>query len=383
MRRKKRLLVIGTEGYFGREVLRGIDAYCGQAGNWEFHMEGGVSADTGTRVRHAIRGWRAEGVIARIMSASVEHMVRRSGLPAVNFSGVFELDMPTVRTDDAAVGLLAARHFLDNGLKNFGFYARTGESYATRRCGGFIRELAKAESDCDVFIDRFDGATESNWVQNRQRMERWLLSLPKPVGVMCIHDFHGLDVIRACGQLGLRVPDDVAVVGVDNEELICRMCNPPLSSVQVDQQRVGFEAARLIDRLIQGRQPPRMPILVAPRHVVMRQSSNIVAVDDPQIAAAIRFIRDHASEPITIKHILREVPISRRAMEIRFVKLLGRTPREEMTRVRIARAKSLLAETQMSIPAVARAAGFTSRVSFFHFFRRIVGVTPRQYRQGK
>ena len=377
----KRLLVIGAEGHFGREILKGIDAYCTRNGNWEFHLEEGILPDTIKRAGLAIRQWKADAIIARVLTAALERLVRRSGLPVVNVSGVREIDLPLVRTDDATAGRMVARHFLDSGFRSFGFSAKTGEAYTIRRCEGFVGELAGAGFGCNVFADRCEGTSESNWVRNRQRMDRWLLSLPKPVGVTCIHDFRGRDIAQACRLMGIRVPDDVAVVGMGNEEIMCRMCSPPLSSVQVDSQRIGYEAARLVDQMIHGRRVPSQLILIAPKQVVMRQSSDIVAIDDPDIASAVRFIRDHAGEPITVKDILREVPISRRAMEMRFARLVGRTPRGEITRIRMARARSLLAETKLPIPAVAQGSGFTCSASFSDFFRRTVGVTPTHYRR--
>jgi LacI family transcriptional regulator len=173
----------------------------------------------------------------------------------------------------------------------------------------------------------------------------------------------------------------VAIVGVDNDDILCRMSTPPLSSVGLDNERIGYEAARLLDRMIRGAKTPSEPVLIPPRRLVIRHSSDVIAIDDPEISATMRFIREHADKPINVKDLLRHVPVSRSSMEMRFERLFGRTPSAAITCVHMELAKNLLAETNLSIGAVARNSGYTNQEIFSVSFRRELGLTPTQYRQ--
>jgi LacI family transcriptional regulator len=380
-RRPRRLLVISGESFFGREVMTGIHTYCRTRGSWEYHSEIDKGVYTIEHCLFAIKHWKADGIIAQIRTRQVERLVRRSGLPAVNCSGVFECKMPTVVTDSIAAGRMAAQHLLDNGLRHFAFCALTSEMYTHKYYQGFGMALEQVGFECTVFRDYCNAEDEVNWVANRKRMHKWLRSLKKPVAVLCTHGPRGLEVCQACRRLGLGVPDEVVVMALDNDELLCQMCHPPLSCVDLDAQRIGYEAARLIDRMLSGHKPPASPILIAPRRVVPRQSSDIIAVDDPEIASAVRFIRERAHEPISVKDLLHEIPLSRRALERRFKKTLGRMPKAEIMRVRIRRAQQLLGETDLSVTAIAEQSGFTGQNKFSEAFRRETGQTPGEYRR--
>jgi LacI family transcriptional regulator len=271
---------------------------------------------------------------------------------------------------------------LDNGFRNFAFAALTPETSAHELCEGFGQAVKTAGFACEVFTDQYAGWDERNWVKNLQRMDGWLLSLKKPVALLCIHDFKGQQACSACAHLGLRVPEDVAIVGCGNVELYCQISRPRLSSMEHDTHRIGYEAARLLHRMIQGARPPTNRTLIGPRSLVPRQSSDTIAMDDPDVAAALRFIRDHADQPIGVKDLRRQVPISRKTMERRFEKLVGHTPKAEITRVRIEQSKRLLTETDLAMEDVAVRSGFSNPSIFSFFFRTNTGLTPTQYRRG-
>ena len=377
----KRLLTIINESTLGREIIRGIHEYSRYHGEWELRMEWDTDPRMVKGVRFAVHQWKADGIIATVRNRVIWRIIKNSRLPAVNTSGLIEFDMPTVKSDNQAVGKAIARHFLDCGHRNFAFSALTPDDFVVKRCEGFCRELSNAGFDCDVFTDECSGTREANWIRNLQRMDRWLLVLPKPVAIMCVYDLRGHEIASSCHHLGLRVPEDVSLAGCGNDDIMCPVCTPPLSSVDTDSKRIGYEAARLLDSLMGGKQSTAGPILIPPRGLVVRQSSDIINIDDCEIASAMRFIRNHANQPISVKDILREVPISRRAMERRFMKIIGRTPKAEIMRVHLERAQNLLAQTDMPIPAVAKASGFAWPKMFSGFFRRKTGLTPTAYRR--
>ena len=231
-----------------------------------------------------------------------------------------------------------------------------------------MKELAADGFSCAVFEDQDASSTTRRWTGIRPRMDRWLLSLPKPVGIMCFHDERALPVLVTCERLGMRVPDDVALVSVGNDELLCQLSNPPLSSVDMDWSGSDLRRRDCCTRCSMGAKPPSEAILIPPRRIVVRQSSDIIAIEDSNVAKALRFIRQHADEGINVKQVLGEVSISRKTLERHFADLIGRSPREEITRVRIDRAKSLLEETELSVPAIARRVGFKRQTDFFDVF---------------
>jgi len=380
MSRIKRLHFLGMDT-FSRGIMQGVHHYCLSHGNWEYHLDNS-SPEAVDRATLAIRHWRGHGIgiLASVSSGPIERLMRTPGVSGVNFSGAYRSDFPTVTIDNAAVGRMAAQHFLDNGFRNFAFCATTIELYAQERERAFTGRIAEAGFPCHVFTDQFVGQAEA-LVVNRRRMDRWLKSLKKPVAMLCIYDQRGHGVALACRRLGLRVPTDVALVSVGNDESLCLMSSPPLSSIDLDLQRIGYEAARLVDRLIEGGEAPAERLLIPPRRVVVRQSSDIMMIDDPEISAAIRFIRQHAHQPIGVKDLLREVPISRKTMERGFKKYIGRMPKAEIMRLRIETAQRLLDETDLSIEAVAQKSGFPDQKLFSVSFRRKTRMTPTEYRR--
>jgi LacI family transcriptional regulator len=211
-------------------------------------------------------------------------------------------------------------------------------------------------------------------------MEAWLKDLPKPAAVMACNDYQAREVVWACQRLHLAVPYDVAVVGSDNDELECGLCTTPISSVTWPARRVGFEAAKALDKAMR-RGTAIKPLLLPPTGVSTRQSSDSYAMADEKLAAAMQYVRDHADQRITVRDILKTLPYSRRTLEGRFLRAIGRTPREEILRTHIERAKMLLVETDLKMPIVARRCGFTPYQPFARIFRKVVGMGPAEYRK--
>jgi LacI family transcriptional regulator len=216
--------------------------------------------------------------------------------------------------------------------------------------------------------------------RDRPRLEAWLQTLPKPIGILAHNDLRGRHVVDACRRLGIAMPDEVAVLGVDNELPHCEMCNPPLSSIVTDSERIGFEAAGLLDQLMNGKTPPAKRVLIPPLGIVVRQSTDVMATTDSYVAKAVRYIREHAAEGIDVGDVLRHVMISRTALDKRFLKVLGHTPHEEIRRVRLKRARELLAESDLTIEVIAERCGFRHGEYLGAVFLRDFGQTPGEFR---
>ena len=285
-----------------------------------------------------------------------------------------------VLPDDIAVGRLAAEHLRLQGFRNFGFYG--GDmAYARARLEGFRSTLAKTGCDCCMFL-----VEKIQWGQmyrNRHSklLEQWLKNLSRPAAVMGCSDLWARQVCDACHNIGLRIPEDIALVGVNNGQAVCELIDPPLTSIPLNLPRIGFVAAELLDGALHG-QPlvPRI-VPVAPLNLVVRHSSNVLAVDDPDIAAAARFIREKAILPIRVDDVLDSVGISRRKLELGFQRAFGRTPQKEIWRVRVQNAKILLEQTSDKMPRIAARSGFSNAGRLNLVFRRETGMSPYAWRK--
>ena len=230
--------------------------------------------------------------------------------------------------------------------------------------------------DCHLYRPKEEGAAAEQVAE----IGRWIATLPKPVGIMACYDSRGQQVLDACRSAGLAVPDEVAVIGVDNDELLCELASPPLSSVVPNAHRAGYVAAARLDRLMAGKKVTPMAELIPPLGVANRHSTDAFALDDRAIVRAVRMIREHACEGINVSDVLKTVPLSRRVLEQRFQKLLGRTPREEILQVRLARVKQLLGETELALYQIAERTGFEHVEYLSVVFKRETGVTPSAWR---
>jgi LacI family transcriptional regulator len=298
-------------------------------------------------------------------------------------STLSRLRAPLVDVDHLRVGQLAAEHFLERGYVNFGYFGSKWTGFSKRRERGFRESLAKAGhalSSCYAdYLPR--PPLGSSWKSVDRQVRDWLLALEKPAAILASNDVPARHLAEMCRVLELCVPEQVALLGVDNDEVECLLCHPPLSSVVNPAEQIGYEAARLLDRLMSGRQPPRKPIYVRPTHVVTRLSTDIIAVPDPDVSKAAAFIRDHAAENIGAADVVTALNVARRRLERRFRACLGRTILDEIQRVRVERAKHLLAETDLPMPVIASRSGFSTPQRLAAVFRRATGHSPVLYRR--
>lgn len=277
-------------------------------------------------------------------------------------------------------GRVAAEHLIDRGFTRFAFCGYEGRLWSRRRLQGFSQRLEEAGRSCCVYEPPHRRRILP-WDREQPSVSAWLRSLAKPVGVMACNDIRGRQVIEACLEAGLRVPDDVAVLGVDEDRLLCELANPPMSSVVLNLERAGYQAAELLDGLMAGhvKRPQRIPVEAL--WVIPRRSTDVVAIEDRHVAAAVRFIRDRCRESITVSDVVAESQISRRGLEIRFQHVLGRSIRQQIQQARLAWSKRLLVETNLSAEKIARACGFSSLSYMSSVFHRELGTTLTDYRR--
>lgn len=373
-RRRQVALVIETSNAYARGLLQGIVHYIRTHGQWSFQL---MEQSRGQTPPAWLSRWKGDGIIARVENDRIARAIEASRLPTVDVSAARIVpQLPWVETNDRAIARLAVEHFLERGFTHFGFCGDARFNWSTWRAKHFREGLREAGHSCFVF-----GYDSTRVDRQVAAIERWLRSLPKPVAVLAAYDNRGLQVLEACHNLGLSVPDEVAVLGVDNDELLCELASPPLSSIAPDAHRAGYEAAGLLDRLMQGEKVGNECVQIDPLLLYPRQSTDVLAIDDPVVVKALRYIREHACEGLQVADILRVVPVSRRVLEARFRARLHHTPHEEIVRVRIDRVKQLLAETELTLEAIASRTGYEHAEYMSVMFRREMGTTPGRYRE--
>src|SRR4051812_48989497 len=287
-------LFVETHGG-GRDLLRGIARYVRESGPWSLHHEERTQQFVEGWVPKWLDDWKGSGVLGRIETDSMTEAIRIAKLPTVHLLGVGRrLPFPQVLPDNEAIGRLAAEHLLDRGFRNFGYIGWHHELWSEQRRKGFKRSVVARGHACDVLqMPNFNTLPEL-WDEFIEQVGQWITKQPKPLGLMLCYDHIGPPVTQACREIGVAVPEEVAMVGVDNEEVVCAICDPPLSSVCPNHEEVGYQGAALLDRMMAGQKPPAKPIVVPPRTLVVRQSSSISAIDDQLMTSALRMIREHA-----------------------------------------------------------------------------------------
>lgn len=375
-RRRQVALLIETSNAYARGLLQGIVHYIREHRPWSFHL---MEQGRGDDPPPWLANWDGDGIIARIETPRIARAVRKAGVPTVDVSAARLVpELPWVETDDAEIARLAAEHLLERGFKHFAYCGDARFNWSAWREEQFRARIAVAAGTLHVFeapVAAGDVAAEA------AALRRWVTALPKPIGIFACYDIRGQQVLDACRSAGLAVPGEVAVLGVDNDALLCDLAAPPLSSVIPNTHRTGYEAAALLDRMMAGKKVRPVAHLIPPLGVAARQSTDVLAVDDREIARAVQFIREHACEGINVSDVLGMVPLSRRVLEARFKHLLGRTPREEILHVRLERVRQLLAETDLALYQIAERTGFEHVEYLSVVFKRETGRTTSVFRE--
>lgn len=366
---------------YGRKVLQGIADYTETERRWSLYVD---PEATGSYSAEWLKNWRGDGILAYVESRATARRLRASGIPTVEvFGHDLDLKLPQVGNDDEAIGGLAAEHLMACRFKHFAFCGYQKERWSERRRAGFEGAIARKGFEARHFFSARREDTLAEMQRDRDRLQDWLSALPKPVAIMACSDRHGQRILDAFRRLKVIVPEEAAVLGVDNDEETCRLTDPPLSSVKDDARKVGFEAARLLDRLMAGRSSEEdvFPLLIPPLGIAVRRSTDVTAVDDSLIALAMRCIRDEACAGLQVADLLARFQVSRSVLYRRFHDALNRSPHEEILRVQLERAKRWLEESNFTLERIAGLVGFQHSEYLSVAFKRELGVTPSEYRR--
>jgi LacI family transcriptional regulator len=372
-------LLIETSNAYARGLLSGITAFIRRQEAWSVFLP---EQERGALPPRWLTRWRGDGIIARLENEQIAAEVMRLGVPVVDVSAARVVpSVPWVETDDAAIAQLVFAHLQERGYRRFAFVGDDRFQWSRWRRDRFVALAAAAGATCDVFELPAADPRSASFEAMRAKMVAWLQQLPKPIGLMAAYDIKAQQLLDACRDAGVAAPEDVAVVGVDNDELLCELCSPPLSSVAPDAFNTGLYAAELLHRMMHGEKIAPTGHFLKPLRLVVRQSSAGFAIADPHIAAAMQLIREHACDGIQVSDLLERVPLSRRTFESRFRKIVGRSPHEEILRFKIERIKELLIGSDLTLSAIARRTGFAHDEYLSVAFKRVVGLPPSKYRE--
>ncbi|MEM9367502.1 MAG: DNA-binding transcriptional regulator [Planctomycetota bacterium] len=371
-------LIVETSSIYGREVLAGVMRFTRSCEDWSIFLQ---QRDLFSLPPDWLQSWSGQGIISRLSTPELRETVVRAGVPMVEltdrFDGALKAD---IRSDDEAIGRMAAEHLLQRGFQSFGFCGFENESWSQRRCDAFVGHVKQRGFRVEQFASPWINP-EHPWEDDRREIAEWIAAIPRPCGIMACNDLRGHQVLQACTLSGQRVPEEIAVIGVDNDELVCQFCQPPLSSVVPNAERVGFEAAVMLSKLMNGGPSPDDPLIIPPVDIITRLSTDVVAIDHAEVAAALAYIRENACRGLTVDKVLENVAVSRSTLERQLRKHLGRTPQQEIRNVQLRRVRELLVTTDLSAEQIAYRAGFDHPEYMHYVFKRVVGMTPGQYRQ--
>ena len=372
-------LIIETSVIYGRRILSGIARYLRSHHRWSVFLE---QHELGTPPPAWLSSGKWDGILSRPSDPAMAHLFRKMGVPVVDLNDLYEdLGLPWVGSDHAGIGRLGAAHLLERGYRRFAFASFAGELWAAQRRDGFRALIESKGFPVSVYESPWRGSDTPRWDKDMQHIVRWLGGLPQPLALMTCNDVRGLHVLDACARLGAPVPEQVAVVGVDNEEILCELCTPPLSSVEPDAEGIGYAAAELLDAIMAGDSPRPKRISIEPVRVMVRRSTEALAIEDRLVATAIRFIREQAVFGCNVSDVLRHVRASRSCLERRFRQHLKCSPQAEIRAVQLGRVKQLLIETDFTLERIAELSGFEHPEYMCVVFKRAYGLPPGQYRR--
>ncbi|MBN2210863.1 MAG: DNA-binding transcriptional regulator [Sedimentisphaerales bacterium] len=365
-------------------LLRGIARYNQLHGPWTFYLEGPLmvyqnspSLPKLVLSRLVNEEKKIDGLITR--NPRLDIKLINKGTPTIIAIHTREQikNVPYVIMDHNAIGKMGAEYLIHLGFKNFAFCGLEDMFWSRLRCEGFADTLKQAGFSPITYGAKVNPAS---WSKTLDSLKEWALSLPLPIGVMTSHDDRAIHLIEACHEAGLHIPDDVAILGVDNEDLFCDLSSPPLSSLVLKVEEAGYQTAQLMEQLMNGEKMDGQRITIKPSHVISRQSTDILAVEDRELRTALRFIRDNAKLPIQVDDVIKTTSLSRRALEQRFREQLDSSILEEINKNKLAQIELFLRETEMSIDQISNYLGFSNRSNFTRFFLRETGMTPKTFR---
>lgn len=374
-------VLIETSTTWGSSIARGIGRYAAEHGPWLIFLE-----PRGRKESLTIPpDWRGDGIIARINHPELAEQIKAIDVPAVDCSWFPYGDGPRiarVTSDEQASGRMAARHLLDRGLQHFGAippHDRPG--YTDLVSASFAESIRDAGFRCSVFDVEGTRYRDLDWREKLDVIAGWITSMPRPAGIISFSDVHARKITEACRLHGIEVPQEVAIISAEQDELSSLISIPPLSSIDPNGERVGYAAAERLDAMMRGGPIPRDVLRIPPAGVIARQSTDMLAVEDPILRRVCEYIREHAFEPIRVEDLLDQAHTSRRVLERKFMRTLNRSPAATIRRIRIERAKQLLFDTALSVTEIAARTGFGKTDAMARAFRSEFDMTPSEFRR--
>lgn len=385
MRQKRVLLLIETSRSFGRGCIRGIAAYIRSHEPWDIFQHERSSESS---VPKDIEGWAPDGVIARIENKEVAESILGLGIPAVDLRCHYRLPgIARMTTSGESCTERAVEHFLERGYTRFAYCGYPGIDFSEDRARFFRRQCKAKGIDPIMFSSKLH-RIDTNVLQlerrgddELERLSQWLLKLPQPIAILACNDVRGRQLITAARMAHVEIPSDMAVLGIDDDDVLCELSAPPLSSVSPNARQLGFKAAGLLDSMMGGASVTNETIYIPAGRVSARQSTDCIAVDDLAVSKAMSFIRDHGCEAIAVANVVLHAGVSRATLDRRFVRFIGHSPSQEILRVRIARTKQLLTDTDYSLEQIAEMVSVSSAAHLIAAFKRYTSVTPGEFRK--
>ena len=360
---------------YDHDIARGVIRYAKEHGAWQLFGHGWTLAEI-----IDLDKWQGDGVITRGRDRPESEQLARLGIPIIDVCGSASVEgIAQVTNDDVETGRMAAEHLKACGFEHFAYCGTEVVEWSSRRLSGFLTGLGLKTEQLPVFTKH-----RLMWQKTDDdvALQTWLKSLPVPCGILAGDDVIGVKITRAAEACGLRIPAQIAVVGVDNEVVLCELAKPSLSSIPCNCERIGFEAAKALNGMMtSNRRDPRSPLRIEPMPVVVRATSDTMAVSDAIVAQALKFIRGNTGLSVNVEDVARALPVSRRALEMRFRKAVGHTIHDEIRRTRLENACRLLATTDMPVAKVAIASGFSNAQRFNAVFVEHEHMAPLAYRE--
>jgi LacI family transcriptional regulator len=373
-------LLIETTRSYTREMLAGIRSYVAAHGPWSTYLElRALDSSPPTW----LRDWDGDGILTRTFTPEMAEIVAATGLPAVELrSPTLAGPRPLVGCDNAEIGRMVAEHFFERGYRNFAVYSLYSETFFTERIQSYMRAVRSFGSTCTE-LPEANPERVPDWEQSQARLISWIAGLPKPVGIFAGNDQLGVRLLEACQTAGVAVPEEVAVVGAENEETLCNFATPPLSSVKFDGHAVGFAAAEMLAKLMRGKARKPRDLFLRPMGIVVRASSGELVIRDRLVARAVSLIRADATRGLDVNELCAKLRASRSTLDRRMKAALRRSPKDEILRVRFREVERLLRETNLTVEAIAEQTGFAHSHYLQAAFKQRYRLTPGRYRREK
>ena len=374
---KKIALCMNLDDHYEHGIARGVVRYAKQKSDWRLYGYGWMF-----RPVEDLEYWRGSGIVARVESQEDARRMASLGIPVVDVAGAYtSAGFSQVNNDDYATGTNAGEYLLSCGFKRFAYCGVAGTGWSEERQKGFRDAVRGRASDIDVFEESLPWWEK---LENSEHLGEWLSTLRRPVGIFTCNDTAGVKVTELCRKLDIHVPEEAAILGADNEDILCELSLPSLSSIELDCDAIGFRAAELLNDLIEaGAQSGGQrgeTLLIPPLEIAERESTKVFASEDPLVKQAVQFIRANATSGINVLDVLQHIAASRRNLEIRFRDEMGRSLHDEIVRVRLEHARILLRTTGMTVANVASESGFGTLQRFHALFKDWTGISPGAFR---